>query len=81
MESVAVVIDSAITSSGGGPDHGDGIASTSLQIIASPKLSRRTQAEVESDNEVSSEDPHNYPLHSPWCFWFDRSANNISMTL
>lgn len=39
----------------------------------SPRLSRRTQEEVVAENDTSSgEDPDNYPLHSPWSFWFDK---------
>lgn len=39
----------------------------------SPRLSRRTQEEVIAENDTSSgEDPENYPLHSPWSFWFDK---------
>ena len=40
----------------------------------SPRLSRRTQEEVVIENESSGlgEDPDNFPLHSPWSFWFDR---------
>ncbi len=47
----------------------------SRQLTASPRLSRKTQDEVVVENETSSiENPDNYPLHSPWSFWFDRSV-------
>ena len=38
-------------------------------VTASPRLSRKAHDELE---KCSSEDPDNYPLHSPWTFWFDR---------
>lgn len=41
--------------------------------MPSPRLSRKTQEEVVVENDTASgEDPDNYPLHSPWSFWFDR---------
>ena len=39
----------------------------------SPRLSRKTQEEIVAENDAASgEDPENYPLHSPWSFWFDK---------
>lgn len=79
MENVAIEVDgnTTTTTSGSSEHEGTNIATgvyatTVEQLAASPKLSRRTQEEVVSGNQVSSEDPDNYPLNSPWCFWFDR---------
>ena len=40
----------------------------------SENLSQRVQDEVGAENErgAGGGDPDNYPLHSPWTFWFDR---------
>ena len=47
----------------------------SNNLVPSPRLSRKTQKEVVAENDASSsQDPDNYPLHSPWSFWFDRSV-------
>lgn len=37
-------------------------------------LSQRVQDQVGAENErgAGDDDPNNYPLHSPWTFWFDR---------
>lgn len=36
-------------------------------------LSQRVQDQVVAENERGAvDDPNNYPLHSPWTFWFDR---------
>ncbi len=46
---------------------------SSRSLTPSPRLSRRTQEEIVAENDTSSGgDPDNYPLHSPWSFWFDR---------
>lgn len=39
-------------------------------------LSQRVQDEVGVENEkgADGDDPNNYPLHSSWSFWFDRSV-------
>ncbi len=53
--------------------------SATYPLAPSPRLSRRTQKEVVAENDTtSSQDPDNYPLHSPWSFWFDRWAGTIS---
>ena len=39
---------------------------------ASPRLSRKALDELGQENE-NTDDPDNYPLYSPWTFWFDRS--------
>lgn len=50
-----------------------GVESISSQSLSSPRLSRKTQEEVIVENDTSNgEDPDNYPLHSPWSYWFDR---------
>ncbi len=40
-------------------------------VRASPTLSRKTLDVLGTENENTG-DPENYPLHSPWTFWFDR---------
>lgn len=39
---------------------------------ASPRLSRKALDELGPENESRADDPENYPLHSPWSFWYDR---------
>lgn len=47
--------------------------SDSLQPHSSPQLSRRALDELGQLQEVAgANDPENYPLHSPWAFWFER---------
>lgn len=41
------------------------------QAHPSPQLSRRTLDELGQTNE-NADDPDNYPLYSPWAFWFER---------
>lgn len=45
-------------------------------LTASPRLSRKAQDEIESCS--SEDDPENYPLHTPWTFWFDRLGMIVS---
>ena len=42
-------------------------------------LSQRVQDQVGAENErgAGDDDPNNYPLHSPWTFWFDRYLPSI----
>ena len=48
-------------------------ASDALQQDSSPLLSQRALDELGQLQEVADPaDPENYPLHSPWAFWFDR---------
>lgn len=43
------------------------------QPNSSPLLSRRALDELGQLQEVAEPpDPENYPLHSPWAFWFER---------
>lgn len=57
-------------------EKGEGASELNIDaqsLTPSPKLSRRTQEEVVAENDTTSgEDPDNYPLHSPWSFWYDR---------
>lgn len=47
--------------------------SESLQPHSSPQLSRRALDELGQLQETTdANDPENYPLHSPWAFWFER---------
>lgn len=47
--------------------------SESLQPHSSPQLSRRAWDELGQLQETTdADDPENYPLHSPWAFWFER---------
>lgn len=39
---------------------------------ASPRLSRKALDELGPENQSRADDPENYPLHSPWSFWYDR---------
>lgn len=51
---------------------------TVYPLAPSPRLSQETQKEVVAENDTeSSQDPDNYPLHSPWSFWFDKSVGNF----
>ena len=44
-----------------------------IELSTSPQLSRRTLDELGQLQEVADPaDPENYPLHSPWTFWFER---------
>lgn len=44
-----------------------------LQELLSPLLSQRALDELgELQEAADPADPENYPLHSPWAFWFDR---------
>lgn len=48
-------------------------ASDPLQPHSSPQLSRRALVELGQLQEATeANDPENYPLHSPWAFWFER---------
>ena len=45
----------------------------SPQPHASPQLSRRALDELgQLQGPQDAEDPENYPLYSPWAFWFER---------
>ncbi len=48
-------------------------------VRASPTLSRKTLDALGAENESSGGDPENYPLHTPWTFWFDRYADGGGM--
>jgi hypothetical protein len=56
----------------GGRAEGDGSADQPSSLTEN--LSQRVQDQVGAENErgAGDDDPNNYPLHSPWTFWFDR---------
>lgn len=49
-------------------------APDTLHPLSSPQLSRRALDELGQLQEIADADvdPENYPLHSPWAFWFER---------
>ena len=57
----------------GGGAEGDGSDAEQPSSLTE-NLSQRVQDQVGAENErgVGDDDPNNYPLHSPWTFWFDR---------
>ena len=49
------------------------VANADAMAHSSPQLSRRALDELGQLQGVDKpEDPDNYPLHSPWAFWFER---------
>ena len=55
----------------GAAEARDGAENSPFRPHPSPQLSRRTLDELGEKNE-DADDPENYPLNSPWAFWFDR---------
>ena len=58
---------------GDSPGGGEGESSDQPSSLTE-NLSQRVQDQVGAENErgAGDDDPNNYPLHSPWTFWFDR---------
>ena len=54
-------------------ESGLAAADADSQPYSSPQLSRRALEELDELHEAeAAADPENYPLHSPWAFWFER---------